>query len=152
MCANAEVQLVSFAFHSGRSQVFFFIFLFLIYIYLAAPGLSCGAWDLQLQHVNLQLQHMRSSSLTGDSRPSALEAWSLSHWKTREVPGLGILKQLFLYVRVQQMSKYIKDNGTHTPHYWAGELRIQKRRKLECCPRCCCLRIKVNSLSDEDIQ
>ena len=43
------------------------------------------------------------------------------------------------------MSKCLKDNGTQTPGYWAGELRIWKGRKLECC-----LRIKVNSLSDED--
>ena len=37
---------------------------------------------------------MGSSSLPGiEPRSAALEAQSLSHWTTREVPNIGILKQ-----------------------------------------------------------
>ena len=47
------------------------IFLLLLRLYLAAPGLSCGMWDL----------------VTGDQTQSpALGAWSLSHRTTRAVP------------------------------------------------------------------
>ena len=51
--------------HYGRSsvllKVYWFIYLFkkYLFIYLAALGLSCGMWDLQLWHVE-------SSSLTRD--------------------------------------------------------------------------------------
>ena len=53
---------------------------FKIFIHLAAPGLSCGMQDLQLQHVG-------SSSLTRDgTQPAALGVQSLSHRTTGEVP------------------------------------------------------------------
>ena len=42
------------------------LFVFLIFVYLTAPGLSCSTWDLQSWHENTQLQHVGSSSLTGD--------------------------------------------------------------------------------------
>ena len=41
------------------------IFIYLL-IYFAAPGVSCGTWDLQLWHANSQLRHVGSSSLTRD--------------------------------------------------------------------------------------
>ena len=59
--------------------------LFKVFIYLAAPGCSCSTRDLQW-HLNSASQHMGSSSLTRDqTEPPALEAWSPSHWTTREV-------------------------------------------------------------------
>ena len=42
------------------------LFFWLIFIYLAAPGLSCDMWDLQLWQENSQLQPVGSSSLTRD--------------------------------------------------------------------------------------
>ena len=58
----------------------YFYFLILSFIYLAVPGLSwdvqtlrCGTWDL-----------VCSPGIKPG--PSALGAWSLSHWTTREVP------------------------------------------------------------------
>ena len=42
-------------------------FFFKIYfIHLAVPGLSCGMRDLQLRHMNSELQHVGSSSLSRD--------------------------------------------------------------------------------------
>ena len=58
------------------------VFLWLCRILVAARGIF---W----------LQHVGFSSLTRDEpRPPALEAWSLSHWTTREVPLLGILTKI----------------------------------------------------------
>ena len=37
-----------------------------IFVYLAARGLSCGTWDLDLQHSNSWWQHEEPSSLTTD--------------------------------------------------------------------------------------
>ena len=39
---------------------------FCIFIYVAASGLSCGMWDLYLQHASSQLWHVGSSSPTRD--------------------------------------------------------------------------------------
>ena len=65
-------------------RIYFKIF---ISIYLAALGLSCNIHDLQLLHVNSQMQHVGSRSLTTDRTQAspALGAQSLSHWTTREV-------------------------------------------------------------------
>ena len=49
------------------------IFFFLVFINLAALGLSCGMWNLFYQP-QIELG------------PPTLEAWSLSHWTTGEVP------------------------------------------------------------------
>ena len=41
----------------GARKLGFYIFFFNIYFYLAAPGLSCGTWDLKLQHVGSSSLH-----------------------------------------------------------------------------------------------
>ena len=61
-CAIQQV-LVSYPFKKKKKT----------FIYLAALGLSCGMWELV----------PRPGMVHG---PSALGAWSLSHWTTREVP------------------------------------------------------------------
>ena len=51
-------------------------------IYLAALHLSCITPGL-----HFSLRHVGSTSMTrAQTRPSALGAWSLSHWTTRELP------------------------------------------------------------------
>ena len=71
-----------------------------VFIYLAAPGLSCGLQDLQLQHVGffffffLQLCHVGSISLTRDgTQAPALQARSFNRRATRKVPGFTSLDQ-----------------------------------------------------------
>ena len=55
-----------------RSHLFIFTFKNInLFIYLAAPGLSCGMWGL-VPWAGIKLW------------PAGLEAWSLSHWTTRE--------------------------------------------------------------------
>ena len=55
--------------------------------YLVTPGLRCSMRDLYLQHMNSELQHVRSSSPTRDrTQAPTLGAWSLSHWTPRKVP------------------------------------------------------------------
>ena len=55
--------------------------------YLAAPSLSWGTSDLQLQPVDSWLRHAGSSSLNGiKARPSAWGMGILSHWTTKEAP------------------------------------------------------------------
>ena len=77
----------------GVSSFFFFN------IYLTLQGLSCGMWDLV--------------SWSGiEPRPPALGTWSLSHWTTREIPGVSswsdknVLK--LLVVMGAHLCKYTK--------------------------------------------
>ena len=64
-------------------MIFWFLF-----IYLAALGLSCLTWQVE------------SSSLTRDRTGSpALGTRSLSHWTTREVPGLGVFKSRRVHIQ-----------------------------------------------------
>ena len=89
----------------------FFLSYTLIFIYLAAPGLSCSTWDLcchvQVLHCSMRdllvmVHGIFSCGMWTLScgmwdlvpwpgikpEPPALGVWSLSHWTTREVPGL----------------------------------------------------------------
>ena len=62
------------------------IFFLISLIYLAAPGLSCSMLDLQLCVWALSCGMWNLVSWPGiESQASALGAWSLSHWTTREV-------------------------------------------------------------------
>ena len=61
------------------------VFFFFIFINLAALGLICGMWNLFSEP---RIEH----------GPPALEAWSLSHWTTGEVPA-EMFKLGKLYVR-----------------------------------------------------
>ena len=69
-----------------------------IFIYLAAPGLSCGMWDL------VPWPGIKPGS-------PALGAWSLNHWTTREVSHTSILAQRilmdrgFCWTTVQRITK-----------------------------------------------
>ena len=81
------------------SQYFLFLFYFLqlkkiylLFTYLAAPGLSCGMWDLLVVACEFLLWTLICGlwdlvPWSGiEPGPPALGAWSLSHWPTREVP------------------------------------------------------------------
>ena len=61
------------------------VFFFFIFINLAALDLICGMWNLFSEP---RIEH----------GPPALEAWSLSHWTTGEVPA-EMFKLGKLYVR-----------------------------------------------------
>ena len=63
---------------------FYFYFVFNLLIYLTAWGLSYSTWDLVPWPGS-------------EPRPPALEAQSLSHWTTREVP-LGDFLKIFIYL------------------------------------------------------
>ena len=63
----------------GSSRTGFFSNALETFIYLAVPGLSCSMWD-RIPWKGLK------------PRPLALVMWSLSHWTTREVPGMHFRK------------------------------------------------------------
>ena len=63
----------------GSSSTGFFTNALETFIYLAVPGLSCSMWD------RIPWQGLKP-------RPLALVMWSLSHWTTREVPGMHFRK------------------------------------------------------------
>ena len=64
--------------YSMEHYCFFKIFIYL-FIHLTASSLSCGMWDL-VPWPGIE------------PWPPALGAWNLSHWTTREVPTLLLLK------------------------------------------------------------
>ena len=81
--------------HSLPPFIYLCIFKYL-FIYLAAPGLSCGTWDLHcgMRDLLVVACELFSCSMWDlvpwpgiEPGPPALGAWSLSHWTTREVLG-----------------------------------------------------------------
>ena len=87
--------ILTFQEKNGKHPIFqsstsIIIVFFIFIIYLAAPGLSCITWDLLLMHVKtLSCSMWDLVPWTGiEPRSPALEAWSLSHWTTREVAKL----------------------------------------------------------------
>ena len=77
-----------------------------LFIYLAAPGLSCGMWDL------VPWRGIEPG-------PPALGAGSLSHWTTREVPGSSFVDLIWLgsnSISVSKLSKLNKFADTQKNH------------------------------------
>ena len=60
---------------------------------LPNPGIKLGSPASQVDSLPTELSGKPLSSLTSDlTRNSALEAWSLNHWTTREAPSSGLVK------------------------------------------------------------
>ena len=78
-------------------------FFLILFIYLAALGLSYGTWDFWSLAAGMQTLGCGMWILVPrpgmEPRPSALGAWSLSHWITREVP-LTIFFFLIVFMEV----------------------------------------------------
>ena len=90
----------------GSSPHFMILMSFSVYYfkniyYLAAQGLSCGVWDLQLWHVNPLIVARGTWFPDQGVSPGAQ---SLSPWTTREVPGVlfflfpGVLFYAFIFI------------------------------------------------------
>ena len=80
----------------GSLGFYLFIYLFI----LAAPGLSGGMRDLQLQHADFLVAACMWDLVPPpgiEPRPPALGARSLTHWTTREVGSLGLHMQTITY-------------------------------------------------------
>ena len=100
--------------HPTLAFSLFFFKHWLLFIYLAMPGLRSWMQDLLVAACRLfSCRRVTLSCSLWDlvpwpeisPRPSALGAWSLSHWTTREVPMPG-----FLYFIGQQFY-YIASDG-----------------------------------------
>ena len=75
------------------TSLLFFLFLKNIYLFiLAAPGLSCGMRIFLVAACGLLVVACTRDLVPRpgiEPGPPELEAWSLTHWTTREVPNLS---------------------------------------------------------------
>ena len=109
----------------------------LLFISLVPPGLSCSRWNLWLQHANSLVENLFPQPGV-EPVPSALAAWSLSQWTTREVPSI-----CHFYVGV--MSSRLKLTGLSVVFKSISEKEGGKgnQKRLGPVPTCDPLSLKV---------